>query len=119
MREVGRANWPVLTRTNYGEWSVTMKVKLRARRLWKAVDQGTEDEEEDCSALEVTLAAVPPEYRELLGSNDSTKEAWDALKAMWVGSDHTKKAKAQQLRREYDDLVFCDEEAVEDFALRL
>ena len=38
VRDVGGANWPVLTRTNYGEWSVTMKVKLRARRLWKAVD---------------------------------------------------------------------------------
>ena len=31
--EVGGANWPVLTRTNYGEWSVIMKVKLRARWL--------------------------------------------------------------------------------------
>ena len=41
MRDVGGANWPVLTRTNYGEWSLTMKVKLRAQRLWKAVDQGT------------------------------------------------------------------------------
>jgi len=66
VREVGGANWSVLTRINYGEWSVTMKVKLRARRLWKAVDQGTEDEEEDCSALEAILAAVPPEYREPL-----------------------------------------------------
>ena len=33
VRDVGGANWPVLTRTNYGEWSVTMKVKLRAQRL--------------------------------------------------------------------------------------
>ena len=66
MRDVSGANWPILTRTNYGEWSVTIKVKLRALRLWKAVDQGAEDEEEDCSALEAILAAVPPEYREPL-----------------------------------------------------
>ena len=26
-------SWPMLTRTNYGEWAVTIKVKLRARRL--------------------------------------------------------------------------------------
>ena len=39
--EVSGASWLTLTHTNYGEWSVTMKVKLRARRLWKAVDQGT------------------------------------------------------------------------------
>ena len=31
VREVSGTSWPTLTRTNYGEWSVTMKVKLRAR----------------------------------------------------------------------------------------
>ena len=54
-----------------------------------------------------------------MGSKDSTKEAWDTLKAMRVGSDRAKKAKAQQLRREYDDMTFHDGEVVEDFALRL
>ena len=33
VREVCGTSWPTLTRTNYGEWSVTMKVKLRVRRL--------------------------------------------------------------------------------------
>ena len=33
VREVSGTSWPTLTRTHYGEWSVTMKVKLRARRL--------------------------------------------------------------------------------------
>ena len=33
VREVSGINWLMLTRTNYGEWSVTMKVKLRAQRL--------------------------------------------------------------------------------------
>jgi hypothetical protein len=33
MREVSGTKWLTLTRTNYGEWAVTMKVKLRARRL--------------------------------------------------------------------------------------
>ena len=33
VREVSGTSWPTLTRTNYGEWTVTMKVKLRARRL--------------------------------------------------------------------------------------
>ena len=33
VREVNGTSWPTLTRTNYGEWSVTMKVKLRARQL--------------------------------------------------------------------------------------
>ena len=33
VREVSGTSWPTLNRTNYGEWLVTMKVKLRARRL--------------------------------------------------------------------------------------
>ena len=61
VREVSGTSWPILTRTNYGEWSVTMKVKLRARRLWNVVDKGIDNEEDDMSALEVILAAVPAE----------------------------------------------------------
>ena len=30
VREASSTSWPTLTRTNYGEWSVTMKIKLRA-----------------------------------------------------------------------------------------
>ena len=33
VQEVSGTSWSTLTRTNYGEWSATMKVKLRARRL--------------------------------------------------------------------------------------
>jgi hypothetical protein len=31
VKVVGRANWPVLTYTNYGEWAVLMKVVERHR----------------------------------------------------------------------------------------
>ena len=68
MREVSGTGWPTLTRTNSGEWSVTMKVKLRARRLWNIVDKGTDNEEYDMPVLEAILAAVPAEYREPLGA---------------------------------------------------
>ena len=87
VREVNGTGWPTLTRTNYGEWAVTMKVKLRARRLWNAIDKGTDNEEDDMSALEAILAAVPAEYREPLGAKSSAKEAWEAITAMRVGFD--------------------------------
>ena len=48
VREVSGTSWPTLTRTNYGEWSVTMKVKLRARRLWNIVDKGTKMKKMTC-----------------------------------------------------------------------
>ena len=109
----------MLTHTNYGEWAVTMKVKLRARRLWNAIDKGTNNEEDDMSALEAILAAVPAEYREPLGAKSSAKEAWEAIATMRVGFDRTKKATAQLLKQEYTNLKFKDSELVEDFSLCL
>ena len=94
VRAVSDTSWPTLTRTNYGEWAVTMKVKLRARRLWNAIDKGTDNEEDDMSALEAILAAMPTEYGEPLGTKSSAKEAREAIAAMHVGSDRAKKATA-------------------------
>jgi len=96
-----------------------MKVKLRARRLWNAVNKGTDVEEDDMSALEAILATVPAEYREPLGTKSSAKEAWEAIVAMRVGSDRAKKVMAQLLKQEYANLKFKDGKTVEDFSLRL
>ena len=52
---------------------MTIKVKLRARRFWNAIDKGTDNEEDDMSALEAILAAVLAEYREPLGVKNSAK----------------------------------------------
>ena len=71
------------------------------------------------TALEAILAAVPAEYREPLGAKSSAKEAWEAITAMRVGSNHTKKATAQLLKQEYANLKFKDSESVEDFSFRL
>ena len=119
VREVSGISWPTLTRTNYGEWAVTMKVKLRARRLWNTIDKGTDNEEDDMSALEAILAAVPAEYREPLGTKNSAKEAWEAIATMHVGANHAKKATAQLLKQEYANLKFNYGELVEDFSLCL
>jgi hypothetical protein len=39
MREisVGPANWSLLTKTNYTEWVLIMKIKLQVRNLWEAI----------------------------------------------------------------------------------
>ena len=90
--EVSGTSWPTLTRTNYDEWAVTMKVKLKAQWLWNAIDKGTDDEEDNMSVLEAILAAVLAEYREPLGAKNFAKEAWEAIEAIRVGSDCAKKA---------------------------
>ena len=115
VREVSGTSWPTLTRTNYGEWAVTMKVKLRARRLWNAIDKGTDNEEDDISALKAIFVAMPVEYREPLETKNSAKETWEAITAMRIGSDRAKKVTAQLLKQEYANLKFKDGETVVDF----
>jgi hypothetical protein len=52
MRETSSRDWPQLTHTNYGEWVVLMKWRLKARKLWTAVEVGTKDEDEDVQAMD-------------------------------------------------------------------
>ena len=73
---------------------MTIKVKLRARRLLNAIDKGTDNEEDDMSTLEAILAAVPAEYREPLGVKNSAKEVWETITVMRVVFDRAKKAMA-------------------------
>jgi len=118
LRDVGGAQYPMLTRTNYAEWVVLMKVMLKARCLWAAVTVGAADEEDNQSAMEAILKSVPTEYVVMLGAKNSAKEAWESLETMRLGGNRVRKAKAQQLRREYEAIAFRDGEAIEDFALR-
>ena len=96
-----------------------MKVMLKARRLWATVTMDIADEEDDQSAMEAILKSVPAEYIVPLGAKDSAKEAWESLETMRLGANCVRKAKAQQLRREYEAIAFRDGEAIEDFALQL
>lgn len=61
------------------------------------MDVGTEDEEEDQLAMEAILKAVLAEHRVALGSKDTAKDVWDALKVkvMRLGNERARKAKAQ------------------------
>jgi hypothetical protein len=96
-----------------------MKVKLRARWLWNAIDKGTDVEEDDMLAMEAILAAVLIKYREPLGAKKTAKEAWEAIAIMRVSSDRAKKATTQLLKQEYANLKFKDGELDEVFSLCL
>ena len=119
VKEVGGGNYPTLTRTNYTEWSLLMKVKLQARGIWDAIELGADDYQEDRMALEAILQAVPPEMMPGLAIKRTAKEAWEAIRAMRVGSDRVRKGKVQQLKKEFEMISFRDGESVDDFALRL
>jgi hypothetical protein len=118
VREVsGATAFPVLTKNNYSDWAMLMRVKLKARGLWVAVDKGGVDPQEDMMALDVLVLAVPPEVVATVADKSSAKEAWDAIAMMRVDNERVKKAAAQQLRNQFDRATFKEGETVEDFAL--
>uniref|UniRef100_A0A8R7TXP5 Retrovirus-related Pol polyprotein from transposon TNT 1-94 n=1 Tax=Triticum urartu TaxID=4572 RepID=A0A8R7TXP5_TRIUA len=101
-----------------------MKVILQARGLWTVIEIGPcpdddADYRDDRLALEAILRSVPREMLATLAVKETAKEAWNSIKTIRLGVDRVRKAKAQSLRREFDDIRFKDGETVDEFALRL
>ncbi|CAA6669934.1 unnamed protein product [Spirodela intermedia] len=120
IREVSAGTgFPMLTKTNYSDWALLMKVKLKAQLLWTAIEKGGVEPHEDMQALDALCSAVPPEMWPVIANKETAKEAWEAIATMRIGDDRVKKASAQNLRRQFDSATFKEGESVEDYALRL
>jgi hypothetical protein len=115
----GPANYPILTKSNYNQWSLLMKIKLEARDLWSAIESGDGEFQVDRMALDAICSVVPPEMITVLATKDSAMEAWESIKTMRIGDEHIRQATAQRLRHEYEMLTFCDGEVVTEFAMRM
>lgn len=111
--------FPMFTRSNYGEWSILMKVILQARYLWEAVTVGTEVFRDERSAMEVILRSVPLKLVPVLGAKKTAKDAWDALKSMRMGSVAVREARAQGLCKEFEAFGFRSGETIDDCVVRL
>jgi hypothetical protein len=96
-----------------------MRVRLQVRHMWKVVLYSDVDYYEDRRALDVLIAAVPPEMQFSLSKKRTAKEAWDAITAARIGSDRARKTTLQALRKEWENHAFKPGENVDDFALRL
>jgi hypothetical protein len=119
IREVGKSSNPALTKTNYSDLALLMKVKLKAQGLKSAIQDGSTDQQEEMMALDALCGAVPQEMVPTIAKKETAKEAWDAIATMRVGDDYVKKVTTQQLRRKFDLVTFDDGETVEDYVLRL
>jgi hypothetical protein len=93
----GPANYPILMKTNYNEWSLLMKIKLEARSLWAAVDKGDAEFQVDRMALDAICSAVPPDMIATLAVKPTAKEVWDCIKTMRIGDDRVRKATLQKV----------------------
>ena len=116
IREVSAGTvFPMLTKTNYSGWALLMKVKLKARLLWTAIEKGGVKPHEDMQALNALCSAVPPEMWPVIADKETAKEAWEAIATMRIGDDRVKKTSAQNLRRQFDSATFKEGESIEDY----
>jgi hypothetical protein len=111
--------WPILTKTNYVEWAAIMKIRLQVRQMWEVIQYDDVDYDEDRWVLDALVAAVPPEMQFPLSQKETAKEAWDAIAAARIGSDHARQSTLQTLRKEWKNLAFKPGEDIDDIALRL
>jgi hypothetical protein len=120
-RDAGMSStvFPLLTRSNYHDWSLLMCVILEGRGWWKAVETGDAGFTDDRLALEAILRVVPPEMLATPAVKKTTKEAWDTLKTLRLGAERVRESRAQTLRLNYEEIKFCPGESIDDFAMRL
>jgi hypothetical protein len=76
IREVSAGSgYPVLTKTNYSDWALLMKVKMRARMVWDVIEHGGADIHEEMIALDALCSTVPLEMVSSIADKLTTKEA--------------------------------------------
>jgi hypothetical protein len=46
----GGSSYPALTKTNYSDWALLMKVKLKVRALWSVIENGGANQQEEMIA---------------------------------------------------------------------
>ncbi|XP_020193459.1 uncharacterized protein [Aegilops tauschii subsp. strangulata] len=87
----GNTVWPMLTPTNYFEWSMLMQINMEANLIDGGCDCGEEDGEGGV----------------------------DTIKTMRMGVARVREATAQRLRSEFEAIAFRDGETLDAFGMRI
>jgi hypothetical protein len=90
----GNLVWPMLTRSNYQDWSVHVQCNLGAMYLWDAIESGKVERRRDRLALGAMIRGVPADMHSFLLNKKSAKEAWEAIKSMRLGAERVKEVNA-------------------------
>lgn len=93
----GTVQYPMLTRMNYEQWSLPMRVNVQAQGLWHAVepeDGVVIEYREDQLALSAIIRAVPSEMLGSLAYKRTARSTWEAMKTVRVGVQRVRHSNA-------------------------
>jgi hypothetical protein len=76
-----------LSKGNYHEWALVVKVNLEAMGLLNVVESDSFERREDRMAIAAILRAVPLEMKSSIAEKKSAKEACAAVKIMRLGDE--------------------------------
>jgi len=113
----GNLLWPMLTRTNYQEWSALVQCNLEGMYLWDVIESDKMERRRDRLAMAALIRAVPLELHSMLLAKKTAKEAWDAIKMMRLGAERVKEVNAQKLLEDFQSISFKPGESIDDFTI--
>ncbi|KAL7591267.1 uncharacterized protein LOC111904268 [Lactuca sativa] len=116
-------HYPMLSRSNYSAWVIKMRVFMQSQGVWDAVKARTSNTivevKKDKMALAAIYQGIPEDLLLSLAEKKIAKEAWEALKTMFMGADRVKTARIQTLKTEFKALDMKDIEGVDEFATKV
>lgn len=115
--------YPMLIKSNYTPWAIKMKVFMQAQGVWDVVEPMDDKVDIEVRMDKMAMAAIYQGISEdiilSLAKKKSAKEAWSALKTMFMGADRVKTAKIQTLKVEFEALNMKESEGIDDFVMKL
>ncbi|KAD7480472.1 hypothetical protein E3N88_03608 [Mikania micrantha] len=128
----GTANTPipVFKGDGYEHWSVRMRTILRSRELWDIVNLGVTDygdnlernrkeAKDDARAMVVIQQGVHDVLFSRIAAANTAQEAWDILRMEFQGDSQVQAVKLQGLRRDFENLMMKENEAIGDYFSRV
>lgn len=111
---------PMLTSTNYTVWAIKMTLCLKVHKVWETIgEEETTDVEKNNMATALLVQSIPESLVLQVGTLDTAKKVWEAIKTRYVGAERVKEARLQTLMTDFDRLKMKDSETVDDFVGRI
>ncbi|KAK4269386.1 hypothetical protein QN277_022549 [Acacia crassicarpa] len=128
---------PMLTKSNYDNWSIKIKALLGSQDVWEMVEKGYNESQEGATlsqaqrdslkdsrkrekkALYLIYQGLDEDAFEKISEATTVKEAWEKLQTSYKGAEPIKKVRLQTLRSEFETLHMKDAKSISDYFSRV